>query len=253
MDWAALEKGLYTLLKLFYRSMMFHNALYKRGEVELQALIQVPSRISHPSASFRYDQAQASKNRGDTDQFPLDWSALFGNERPIHLDIGCGKGRLLTDQPLGSDWNYIGIERRLKHVQLIESRIIARCINNARLLWGYAELLLPHLFQNDTADRVSILFPDPWHKGRHRKRRIMAAEIMREIQRILKPGGDFWLVTDHQEYFKTACEAVDDSGLFHSMPGTPPENLTHFEIKYRRQQRPIHSRLFRPRPFGDSL
>src|SRR5262245_13672285 len=111
-------------------------------------------------------------NDNDVQGLPLDLPMIFGNSRPLHVDIGFGKGKLLLEQTVGNQWNFLGIEKRRKYIDRVATRLTAQKIANVRLISGYAEELLPRFIAQGTIDRFSILFPDPWEKRRHNKRRI---------------------------------------------------------------------------------
>lgn len=169
-----------------------------------------------------------------------NFTQLFGNAQPIHLDIGSGKGRILLVQPLGPGFNYLGIERRAKSARFAAEKIEKHQIQNARMLLGEAVEMLQTAFDDASIERASILFPDPWHKRRHKKRRLVAEPLLKELHRVLRPHGIVWIATDHLEYFQTMLATFNASPRFTPHADVPPAQLTHFEIKYTAQARPIH-------------
>lgn len=182
----------------------------------------------------------------DLDDKKNSFAQLFDTPRPTHIDIGTGKGRVLIDQPLGGDFNYIGIEKKPSLIKLVAERIVQRQYENVRLFNGFAEEFLAKFVPTDSIDRFSVLFPDPWHKRRHKKRRLISPEILTQLHRTLKNDGVIWLVTDHKEYFSVMVETFDASPLFKiETEDQPPLQLTHFEIKYTQQERPIYRRAYR--------
>jgi tRNA (guanine-N7-)-methyltransferase len=175
---------------------------------------------------------------------------LFSEEKPLVVDIGCGKGLVLTEQPLGQDYNYLGIEKREKYVCFVGERIQKMALANARIINGFVEPLLETEAVKGSIDVCSILFPDPWHKKRHRKRRVIndQGSILSLLARAMKPAGQLWVVTDHREYFESMQAVLDQSEQFVPDPeNLPPSALTHFEIKYTRQQKPIYRASYKLR------
>ena len=178
------------------------------------------------------------------------FSELFAEEKPLVVDIGCGKGLVLTEQPLGAAYNYLGIEKREKYVCFVGERIRKLQLDNARIIHGFVEPLLVSDLVKHSVDVCSILFPDPWHKKRHRKRRVINDQgtILPQLAQLLKPSGVLWIVTDHREYFESMQEVLANSEYFVPDPeNLPPNALTHFEIKYTRQQKPIYRASYRLR------
>lgn len=165
---------------------------------------------------------------------------------PVYVDIGFGKGRVQVEQLLGPSFNYLGLEKRKKHVTFVAERLQRHGIENVRLISGYAEEVLPK-FVSHSVSRYSILFPDPWPKRRQLKRRLVTAELLEELHRTLLKSGLVWVATDHQEYFSQIQEVFAACPLFHEeFTDLPPPQLTHFEIKYTLQQRPIYRAAYRP-------
>jgi tRNA (guanine-N7-)-methyltransferase len=176
----------------------------------------------------------------------LNFAAVFGNSMPVYVDIGFGKGRVQVEQLLGPSFNYLGLEKRKKHVTFVAERLQRHGIENVRLISGYAEEVLPK-FVSHSVSRYSILFPDPWPKRRQLKRRLVTAELLEELHRTLLKSGLVWVATDHQEYFSQIQEVFAACPLFHEeFTDLPPPQLTHFEIKYTLQQRPIYRAAYRP-------
>lgn len=176
---------------------------------------------------------------------PLDLKALFGDNKPLHLDIGTGKGRILIEQPLTPPHNYIGIEKKSRLIRFISDRLQRHSIQNVRLVEDYAENFVAQALPDGVLARCSILFPDPWHKQRHKKRRLIHPEFLGLLSTKMQPGAVLWFVTDHQEYFESAMEQFSLTPQFKPQnTDLPPMALTHFEIKYEAQQRPIYRAAF---------
>ena len=185
-------------------------------------------------------------NPRDTDFAPLDMRTLFGNDHPVVLEIGSGKGRFLiataTERP---DLNVVGIEKSLHYYRLIRDRIAKRGLRNIRLINHDAFLVLQKMIADASLAEIHIYFPDPWPRKREQKRRIIRPEVLREIRRVLVPGGSAIYVTDHREYFEAATPLIAE--FFRSetrVPGPDDPPRTNYEAKYRAEGRPIYEVRF---------
>lgn len=182
----------------------------------------------------------------DTADKPLDLKAIFGNENPLELEIGIGKGLYLMGAAQNlPEHNFIGIEIRRKYLNMARKRIEKRPIENARLVCGEAHSFVEEFLPDGSLSVLHIYFPDPWHKKRHHKRRLVQKEFIELVHRKLVPGGFLLIATDHQDYFEWITEVLVNQTLL--VPGdrlpTPPpgfEGLTNYEIKYQKEGRPIY-------------
>ena len=184
-----------------------------------------------------------------TDGFArLDLAVLFGNENPVILEIGSGKGRFLVEHATAHpELNVIGIEKSLHYHRVIVDRLVRRQLPNVRAINHDAYLVLREMIPDQSIDEIHIYFPDPWPRPRERKRRMVRPESLVEMRRVLKPEGRGWYVTDHREYYEKARPAfeeffaVEGGEVFH----TPPR--TNYEAKYQAEGRPIYEVRFRRR------
>ena len=176
----------------------------------------------------------------------LDLAKLFGNRHRVVLEIGSGKGRFLiataAEQP---GVNVIGIEKSLHYHRLIRDRVMKRGLRNVRLINHDGFLVLRDMLAEASVDEIHIYFPDPWPRKREQKRRIIRAEALEEIRRVLVPGGSGIYVTDHREYFEAAAPLIESA--FRSERRIPqPEDSprTNYEAKYREEGREIYEVRF---------
>lgn len=131
---------------------------------------------------------------------PVDAGKLLPGCRSHVLEIGFGGGEHLAAQAARHpDVGYIGIEPFLNGVAKALTYIEERGLGNVRLHRGDARELLPR-FATASLDRIFLLFPDPWHKKRHAKRRFVQQATRDEFARILKPGGQLRIATDVKSY-----------------------------------------------------
>ena len=175
---------------------------------------------------------------------PLGWPEIFGRSAPVDIEIGSGKGKFLlelaTEQP---QRDFLAVERAGKYHRLCCDRAARRGISNVRLLRTTAEDLLFRLLPKESVERFFILFPDPWPKKRHHKRRLIKADVVAALNAALIPGGRLLVKTDHEGYAKVISEVLHGAQGYlvldpeEAYAGLP---ITGFEEKYRRQGRPIY-------------
>ena len=176
----------------------------------------------------------------------LSWSAIFGNEHPVELEVGFGKGLfLLTAAQQRPEVNFVGIEIERKYVLFTANRLAKRCLANVRLICGDARVVLSDRVPAASVQAIHVYFPDPWWKTRHRKRRVFTGEFARQCARALRAGGCLFLATDVEEYFALITELVaSETSLARLPPPKGPKHdldyLTNFERKYRRAGKPIY-------------
>ena len=166
---------------------------------------------------------------------------LYDAQDQVWLEIGFGGGEHLAHQAaLNPHVTVIGAEAYLNGVAKLLSEVEARNLANVRIHYGDARVLLEKLPAR-SIDRVYLLYPDPWPKGRQNKRRFVNAENLAALHRILKPQGQFWFASDIADYGDWTLDHVTTSTLFTvEGEGTQPfENWvqTRYEAKARREGR----------------
>jgi tRNA (guanine-N7-)-methyltransferase len=171
----------------------------------------------------------------------LDVAELFGNTHRVVLEIGSGKGRFLISAAASQpDVNFIGVEKSLHYHRVIRDRVAKRGLTNIRLINHDAFLVVRDMLPDASIDEIHIYFPDPWPRKREQKRRIIRAEALMEMKRVLVPDGSGIFVTDHRDYFEAAAPVIES--IFRSerripTPADPPR--TNYEAKYREEGREI--------------
>jgi tRNA (guanine-N7-)-methyltransferase len=173
---------------------------------------------------------------------PLDAACLFGNDRPLWLEIGFGRGEHMAAQAAANpNVGIIGAEPFLDGVVGALLEVRDRGLTNIRLHNGDALDVLDRL-PDASLDRVFLLHPDPWPKARHAKRRFANPGPLAIIARVLKPGGEFRLGTDHPVYCRWAMLQMAQLPHFDWLAESPvdfqvrPDDWpqTRYEAKARR-------------------
>ena len=185
---------------------------------------------------------------------PATWDpvALFGNARPLEVEVGSGKGLFLAAAAAGQpETNFLGIEIGSRYARFAAARLAARGLTNARMVHGDAVVLMHGYVPPAALAAVHTYFPDPWWKARHKKRRVLSEEFLRDVERVLVPSGAFHFWTDVEEYFTTTLEAIARvTRLVGPLPVSekPAEHdldyRTHFERRTRLSGLPVYRSEF---------
>ena len=183
---------------------------------------------------------------------------LFGDDRPLHLEIGFGAGEHLAYRAdLLPDHGFIGCEPFINGVAVALTHVRDQGLTNVRLHMGDALDVIRRI-PDRALSFVYLLHPDPWPKNRHAKRRMMNDGPIEMIAAKLKPGGEFRMATDHPVYLNHALMImqrhrdifewlVEKPADWLTYPGGWPE--TRYAAKARREGRSPHQ--FRYRRLGD--
>lgn len=164
---------------------------------------------------------------------PLDWAQVFGREAPIELEIGFGNGEYLVARAAQyPERHFVGIELEWEGVQRALRRIAAAGLTNVRVLLGDARPILWHAIAPQSLTRVYTLFPCPWPKKHHHKHRLFDQRQLQLVNSRLLPGGEFYLLTDHQEYFQWVLGHLTDTGFSAFARTVPPQVHTKYEQKW---------------------
>ena len=176
------------------------------------------------------------------------WRELFGNDHPIHIEIGMGKGRFLMDMAtLHPEINYVGIEKYssvlLRGMQKQEELQLP----NVMFIRMEAEYIT-EVFAKDEVDRIYLNFSDPWPKDRHAKRRLESREFLKRYNEILVPEGVVEFKTDNMDLFEFALEEVEPAGwklrqwtkdLHHDPKMNAGNVMTEYEERFSSVGNPI--------------
>ena len=173
--------------------------------------------------------------------FPEDWlgpmtlARPFGNDRPVEVDLGCGKGRfLLARARRHPDINFLGIDRMLRRIRKVDNKARRAGLGNIRLLRMEGYYAVSYLLPPGGIAAYYILFPDPWPKKRHHEHRLFNAPFIEALHRTLTTGGLLHVATDHRPYFQEIHAALLASGRFEETDPFVPDatEQTDFERYY---------------------
>ncbi|MDA0587864.1 MAG: tRNA (guanosine(46)-N7)-methyltransferase TrmB [Planctomycetota bacterium] len=182
----------------------------------------------------------------------IHWGEFWGNDQPVQLDVGCGRGLFLFNASLRNpETNYLGLELEFREGRRTAKRLLKREAVNARVVGGDAALVLRKHIPPGTVDAVHVYFPDPWWRKKHRRRRIFTDTFVGLCSRVLKPGGRLHSWTDVPDYFDIIKALMDHHDDFETLP--PPDEReaehdmdyqTSFERKKRKEGFPIFRGLW---------
>jgi tRNA (guanine-N7-)-methyltransferase len=186
---------------------------------------------------------------------PIDLPALFGNTRPVTLEIGFGNGESLASMAeQAPEANWLGVEVHRPGVGHLLLELERRRLTNVRIVRHDAVELIKLGLLPASLARVLLFFPDPWPKVRHQKRRILTRELVAHLTRVIAAGGIFHAATDWTPYAEqmlaalSACEWLENTagpGRYAPRPGERP--LTRFERRGERLGHTVHDIIFRRR------
>lgn len=143
----------------------------------------------------------------------LDLDKIFGRKAPLHVDLGCGDGLFLCALAQRvPDKNFLGIERLLNRVRISARK--AATLDNVRLLRMESSYAVRYLLPAESVERFYLLFPDPWPKRRHHRRRIVTPDFLSSIHSALQRSGSIYIATDDVDYFRKISEFAESNPGF---------------------------------------
>ena len=182
------------------------------------------------------------------------WHLIFGNENPIHIEIGMGKGqfimKLAKEHP---DINYIGIERYSSVLLRALQKMEIEPLPNIRFLCMDASIIT-EVFDKEEVAKIYLNFSDPWPKERHAKRRLTRRQFFERYDKILARNGVVEFKTDNDDLFAFSMEEVAEAGwtldahtfdLHHDPVLNEGNVMTEYEEKFSSLGHPIHKLIAR--------
>ena len=182
------------------------------------------------------------------------WHELFGNDHPIHIEVGMGKGQfIMTLAQQNPDINYIGIEKYSSVLVRALEKYHTYDADNIFFLRMDAEDIVDVFDQNEV-DRIYLNFSDPWPKDRHAKRRLTSPQFMAVYDQILCPEGKVEFKTDNRGLFDYSLEAIPEAGWeiemhtfdLHHSEYVEGNVMTEYEEKFSAMGNPICRMVITP-------
>ncbi len=173
----------------------------------------------------------------------LNWQQVFGNDNPVVLEIGFGMGASLVEMAKNApEKNFIGIEVHSPGVGACLAAAREAGITNLRVMCHDAVEVFEHMIPNDSLHTLQLFFPDPWHKARHHKRRIVKAEFAEMVRgKLMLETGIFHMATDWENYAEHMIEVMNAAPGFENIaedgdyiPRPDERPLTKFEARGHR-------------------
>ncbi len=183
-------------------------------------------------------------------QKPFDFQALFGNDAPVELEIGAGRGDFLVGYCAENPGvNLAAVERKLAYLARAINKSKDRGLTNVQFLNVEVRHFLAEYCPDKSLQAVHIYFPDPWPKKRHLPRRLIQPDFVAALARKIMPGGHLYLRTDHVNYFEQMMEVMGAQSDF--LPVDTPEHIakhkTGFEKRFNEEGIPGNYASYRLR------
>ncbi|MGT2910357.1 tRNA (guanosine(46)-N7)-methyltransferase TrmB [Streptococcus cameli] len=141
------------------------------------------------------------------------WSEIFGNDNPIHIEVGSGKGRFITGMAVQNPTiNYIGIDVQQSVLSYALDKALEAGLPNVKLLYVDGSSLTNY-FDNGEIDRLYLNFSDPWPKKRHIKRRLTYKSFLETYEAILPEKGEIHFKTDNRGLFEYSLASFSQYGM----------------------------------------
>lgn len=183
------------------------------------------------------------------------WHEKFGNDNPIHIEIGMGKGRFIMDMArLHPDVNYIGIEKFSSVLVRAVEKQNEEQLANLYFIRMDAEYI-EQVFDRGEVDYIYLNFSDPWPKDRHAKRRLTSVQFLSRYRNILADGGGVAFKTDNRPLFDFSLEQVEEAGWIlesktydlHHSEFAEGNVMTEYEKRFSEMGNPICRLVCRPK------
>lgn len=175
----------------------------------------------------------------DLSDSTIDFAELFGRQAKLVMEIGFGNGLSLAEMAQRNpETNFLGVEVHKPGVGSLLVQVKKRSLENVRVCGQDAVELLKQIPEN-SIDRLQIFFPDPWHKKRHHKRRLIKAEFIKDVVKCLKSGAVLHVATDWENYAENVLDVLTKNGdlknLSDTDDGFSPKPDYRPETKYERR------------------
>lgn len=171
------------------------------------------------------------------------WHEIFSNENPIHLEIGCGKGRFIMEMAKRHpDINFVAVEREEGALIMATEKARELELSNLKFM-SFDAAELSDVFEHEEVDRIYLNFSDPWPPNRQRRRRLTHADYLDVYNNILRETGDLCFKTDNQRLFEWSISSICEYGWLvqnisldlHNSELAKDNIMTEYEEKFSSQ------------------
>lgn len=180
---------------------------------------------------------------------PLNWQEFFGNDHPVEIDVGCGRGLfVVTSSVARPDVNVLGIELDYREGRRGARRLKKLQAANARILGGDVQQAFDRFVPPRSCDAIHVYFPDPWWKKKHRRRRVFTDALVNQMVQLLKPRGMVHSWTDVEEYFGVISALMDHDPRFETLPPPAEREPSHdmdYQTSFERKKRKLGCPIYR--------
>jgi len=178
---------------------------------------------------------------------PLNLEAIYGRHAPLEVDLGCGDGSfLVASAEANPTHNFLGIERLAGRVRTVCRKIVSHRAANARILRVESSYAVERLLPPASVAVFHLLFPDPWPKRRHWRRRVVTEDFLTAIDRVLLPQGTLRIATDQIDYFQEIERLVAQFTRFViSCDAKSSPAISTFEKRFRQSELEIYRLVLR--------
>ena len=168
------------------------------------------------------------------------WHEIFGNDHPIHIEVGSGKGAFITGMAKANpEINYIGIDIQKSVLSYALDKVLEADVPNIKLLWVDGDSLTNY-FEDGEIDQLYLNFSDPWPKKRHEKRRLTYKTFLDTFKQILPEHGEIHFKTDNRGLFEYSLQSVTENNYhldyvsldLHNSPEANDNIMTEYERKF---------------------
>ncbi len=203
--------------------------------------------IANHNRSIIEEKSKKCRNR---------WHEIFGNDHPLHIEIGMGKGQfILTLAKQNPEINYVGIEKYssvlLRALEKYDADESCESVTNIRFICMDARAI-GEVFGEEEVSRIYLNFSDPWPKSRHASRRLPSKEFLKRYDSVLKKDGVVEFKTDNRGLFDFGLEQVEEADwnlvectfdLHHHETMNVGNVMTEYEAKFSAMGNPIHKMI----------
>lgn len=177
----------------------------------------------------------------------------FKNQNPIHVELGCGKGKFLRETAINNpDINYFGFEKSVKVAYRCAKSVFENDPNNYYIVYSNGDIL-EEVFLRESIERIYLNFSDPWPKPSHYKRRMTHKNFLDIYRKVLTDNGEIHMKTDNNDLFEYSLEQLKEDNWditlvtrdLHNSPYKQNNVMTEYEEKFLEEGRKINKLIAR--------